>query len=134
MRLKCIENQNSILNSKTIKEFYGGKVEHLPLIIGKDYLVVAITFIEEEPWIYVNNENFNPPRYCYPIWYNFRFFEPLDGIEISDLRISMYDKGSVSCWFSEPRFGNFATFYENLVNGDKASQELYLEILKEIDV
>jgi len=114
MKVKCIENKRNSLTTEALKQC--SSYDKFPLIVGKEYVVYALSEFDDYFWFCLWNEQ----CYSFPIW------EPSLFFEISDARLSRYwifafrnnFLGKKVPFFGIPEWANSDAFYDNLTESE----------------
>ena len=113
MKIRCIRNIGKDIPQEILKD-YCSPDSNIPLILGKEYVVYAISEYYDNIWYCICDESYS----YYPMWIPFPFFE------ISDNHLSRYwifsfkqDKPKNRPFFGFPEWALEQVFYDNLTDG-----------------
>jgi hypothetical protein len=127
MKVCCIANRGSALPAGLLNpEATNFKPETgFPLIVGKSYVVYAITFNEGFCWYYLCDEDFS----YYPVW------RPAPLFAIEDARVSNYwefiyspegrCESESSVIIAYPEWARDPLYYDRLTDGVKQDVEVF---------
>lgn len=128
MKVKCIENRRDILPTETLKKH--SSYDKFPLIIGKEYVVYALSEFDDFVWYCLMDEECT----TYPMW------SPSMLFEISDRRLSRYwlfdlvddyrRKDLKVPFFCFPEWIEDENFYVNLTDDDDREVEIFAKYLQ----
>src|SRR5574342_425199 len=128
MKVKCISNEpDNCKEYSYLKNYFNLEKSYDRLIIGKEYVVYAITEMHEFIWYSLCDENYN----YYPMWFPFSIFE------ITDQRLSRYwifslrerlsrtDTIVFSPFLAYSEWSLQDDYYDNLTDGEEREVKIF---------
>lgn len=135
MKLKCVANNIKKLpkdSQERIKECIRMPDGEIDLCVGKIYTVYGIVFWDNSPWYYLCSDDFD----TYPTPFPWECFKTINN-EFSKywaLQVQKPDDGSVIPYLAICELpDDWWIFYENLINGDYQSEQIFLKYRKIMD-
>lgn len=132
MIVQCISNKVDGTMPSALREYWlsHGLELGFPLTVGAQYVVVAIAIEAGIPWYYLHDDD----DLSWPVWYPGNLFNVVDG-SLPPSWVYGYVRISRDSQFSLISFPEWAEdrfFYERLVDGDAATEDIYAARRREI--
>lgn len=130
MKIKCVFNTGKDIPAEILAN-YTSLNSSIPLVIGKEYTVYALSEYYQSTWYCICDETYT----YYPMWIPAPFFE------LADNRISRYwvftfkeDREKNRFFFGFPEWANQIDFYDNLTDGNQKEVQIFKAYKKNMDL
>jgi len=121
MKIRCLTNSGKKIRPEILAN-YTSPNSPIPLVVGKEYIVYALSEYYESIWYCICDESYT----YHPMWIPEHFFE------LSDNRLSHYwifsfkeDLKKNRFFFGFHEWANQLDFYDNLVDGEKREVQIF---------
>jgi hypothetical protein len=136
MRVKCVANSGKKLLKTNVDEKAGfGRNEIFLITPDKEYVVYAITTLNNCMWYYIAEDIFGKGRH-FPIWHPAELFKIVCN-KISRTWVvgtrNVDGKGNLSPIISFSDWVKNGEYYERLADGDKEAYKVFLKYKKIMD-